>query len=68
MEKLKIQWEEEKKYYQCLVEDLKQSIHILIDDFLGASNAKAQFTKYYEKLASLRREQYLLKKDLVLEK
>lgn len=56
-----MKYSEEKKYYQFLIEDLKESIQILLNECLNPKSAKLQFSKYYEKLSQLRKEQYQLK-------
>ena len=49
------------RHHQFLIEDLKESIQIVLNQCLDPKSAKMQFSKYYEKLAKLRREQYQLK-------
>ena len=54
-------WNEDKRYHQFLIEDLKESIQIVLNQCLDPKSTKTQFSKYYEKLTKLRREQYQLK-------
>ncbi|CAI2364812.1 unnamed protein product [Moneuplotes crassus] len=59
---------EEREYYSYLIEDLKESISILLSEYLQDKKRQNQFNKYFEKLSALKRENYSYKKDIILQK
>ena len=56
-----------KEYYKCLVEDLKDSISILLKDYIKSRSVSLHLCKYLEKISSLRKEKYELKISFILQ-
>lgn len=65
---LEVKHEEMKAYYRALIEDLKESIQILLNDYIRSKPVTLNYNRHHEKVAKLRREKHELKKALLVQK
>ena len=54
-----------KEYYRWLVEDLKDSIWILLKDYIKSKSVSLHLSRFLEKISHLRKEKYELKVSLL---
>ncbi|CAI2359146.1 unnamed protein product [Moneuplotes crassus] len=63
-----LNWEEDCEYYKEIIQDLKESINLLLNEYLKPKETKISFTKFYNKITDLRKEKCSLKKAYLIEK
>lgn len=56
-----------KSYYEALVEDLKESISILLNNYIKSKSITSQYSKFHDKILKLRKEKYELKKAIIMQ-
>ena len=60
-EELEIKYSEAKSYYTALIEDMKQSIDLLLNDYIKDKDSISHFITENNKISALRKEIFELK-------